>query len=61
MQMSCERVCMLVSVYVVVVWQDPKEEQFVYLMDFTLYKYIWNKKMISQIPPPFMDILMASF
>ena len=37
-------VCVTVSVYVVVVWQGPMEEQFLYWMDFTLYKYIWNKK-----------------
>ena len=43
MQMSCERVCVTVSVYVVVVWQGPMEEQFLYWMDFTLYKYIWKK------------------
>ena len=36
-------VCVTVSVYVVVVWQGPMEEQFLYWMDFTLYKYIWNK------------------
>ena len=36
-------VCVTVSVYVVVVWQDLMEEQFLYWMDFTLYKYIWNK------------------
>ena len=44
MPMSCERVCMPVSVYVFVVWQGPMEEQFLDWMDFTLYKYIWNKK-----------------
>ena len=44
MQMSCERVCVPVSVYVVVVWRGPMEEQLLYWMDFTLYKYIWNKK-----------------
>ena len=44
MQMSCECVCVTVSVYVVVVWQGPMEEQFLYWMDFTLYKYIWKKK-----------------
>ena len=44
MQMSCECVCVTVSVYVVVVWQGPMEEQFLYWMDFTLYKYIWNEK-----------------
>ena len=44
MQMSCERVCVTVNVYVVLVWQGPMEEQFLYWMDFTLYKYIWNKK-----------------
>ena len=37
------RVCVTVSVYVVVVWQGPMEEQFLYWMDFTLHKYIWNK------------------
>ena len=37
-------VCVTVSVYVVVVWQGPMEEQFLYWMDFTLYKYIWKKK-----------------
>ena len=37
-------VCVAVSVYVVVVWQGPMEEQFLYWMDFTLYEYIWNKK-----------------
>ena len=37
-------VCVIVSVYVVVVWQGPMEEQFLYWMDFALYKYIWNKK-----------------
>ena len=35
--------CVTVSVYVVVVWQGPMEEQFLYWMDFTLYKYIWKK------------------
>ena len=44
MQMPCDRVCVLVSVYVVVVWQGPMEEQFLYWMDFTLYKYIWKKQ-----------------
>ena len=39
-------VCVTVSVYVVVVWQGPMEEQFLYWMDFTLYKYIWNKNKI---------------
>ena len=37
-------VCVTVSVYVVVVWQGSMEEQFLYWMDFTLYKYIWNKR-----------------
>ena len=37
-------VCVNMSVYVVVVWQGPMEEQFLYWMDFTLYKYIWKKK-----------------
>ena len=37
-------VCVTVSVYEVVVWQGPMEEQFLYWMDFTLYKYIWNTK-----------------
>ena len=40
-------VCVTVSVYVVVVWQGPMEEQFLYWMDFTLYKYIWNKKKVT--------------
>ena len=50
MQMSCERVCVCVpvSLYVVVVWQCPMEEQFLYWMDFTLYKYIWNKNKILE-------------
>ena len=43
MQTSCERVCVPVSVYVVVVRQSPMEEQFLYWIDFTLYKYIWRK------------------
>ena len=34
---DCECVC------IVVVWQGPMEEQFLYGMDFTLYKHIWNK------------------
>ena len=42
MQMPYERVCVTVSVYVVVVWQGPMEEQFLYWLDFTLYKDIWN-------------------
>ena len=37
-------VCVTVSVYVVIVRQGPMEEQFLYWMDLTLYKYIWNKK-----------------
>ena len=37
-------VCVPVSVYVAVVWQGPMEEQFLYWMDFTPYKYIWKKK-----------------
>ena len=49
MQMSCERVCVTVSVYVVVVWQGPMGEQFLYWMDFTLYKYIWNKKVLIHL------------
>ena len=44
MQMSCERDCVTVSVHVVLVRQGPMEEQFLYWMDFTLYKYIWKKK-----------------
>ena len=52
MQMSCERVCVCVtvSVYVVIVGQGPLEEQFLYWMDFTLYKYIWNKKIKTVCP-----------
>ena len=44
MQISYERVCVTMSVYVVVVWQGTMEEQFLYWLGFTLYKYIWNKK-----------------
>ena len=51
MQMSCECVCVTVSVYVVVVWQGPMEEQFLYWMDFTLYKYIWKKKKKIELIP----------
>ena len=56
MQMSCERVCVTVSVYVVVVWQGPMEEQFLYWMDFTLYKYIWKNKKIKNktLPEPLL-------
>ena len=50
MQMSCERVCVPVSVYVVVVWRGPMEEQLLYWMDFTLYEYIWNKKIHVNTP-----------
>ena len=43
MQHSKPCVCVPVSVYVVVVWQGPMEEQFLNWKTFTLYKYIWNK------------------
>ena len=46
--MSCERVRVPVSVHVVFVWQGTMEEHFVYWMDFTLYRYIWNKKVKSK-------------
>ena len=48
---SCECVCVPVGVYVVVVWQGPMEEQFLYWINFTLYKRIWNKNKKVHVQP----------
>ena len=49
MQMPCERVCVPVIVYVVVVWQGPMEEQFLYWMDLPCINIFEMKKHISEL------------
>ena len=39
---ACVRACMCMW-WLVTVWQDPMEAQFLYWMDFTLYNYFSNK------------------